>query len=35
MDGGGQLLQQHVEDARRLAGILRLCSETDVPQALL
>ncbi|NYV73731.1 hypothetical protein [Streptomyces sp. UH6] len=30
-DGGDQLLQQHIEDAHQLAGVLRLCIEKDVP----
>ncbi|MEV6163405.1 hypothetical protein AB0L71_16000 [Streptomyces sp. NPDC052052] len=30
-----QLLQQHIEDARQLAGVLRLCVEKDVPLAFL
>ncbi|MFF0561388.1 hypothetical protein [Streptomyces sp. NPDC004266] len=34
-ESGDQLLQQHIEDARRLAGILRLCIEKDVPLAFL
>ncbi|MGW0846729.1 hypothetical protein ACWD26_42745 [Streptomyces sp. NPDC002787] len=34
-EGGDQLLQQHIEDARRLAGILRVCIEKDVPLAFL
>lgn len=35
LQGGDQLLQQHIEDARQLAGVLRLCIEKDVPLALL
>ncbi|MFD9622887.1 hypothetical protein ACFWB2_37400 [Streptomyces virginiae] len=34
-EGGDQLLQQHIEDARQLAGVLRLCIEKDVPLAFL
>ncbi|GAA0270913.1 hypothetical protein GCM10010302_05580 [Streptomyces polychromogenes] len=34
-EGGGQLLQQHIADARQLAGVLRLCIEKDVPLAFL
>ncbi|MFD8260545.1 hypothetical protein ACFV19_16765 [Streptomyces griseoluteus] len=34
-EGGDQLLPQHIEDARRLAGILRLCTEKGVPPAFL
>ncbi|MFB7868030.1 hypothetical protein [Streptomyces sp. NPDC056069] len=34
-EGGDQLLQQHIEDAHQLAGILRLCIEKDVPLAFL
>ncbi|MFE3558551.1 hypothetical protein ACFXKW_27385 [Streptomyces sp. NPDC059193] len=34
-EGGDQLLQQHIEDARQLAGILRLCIENHVPLAFL
>ncbi|MFB7939562.1 hypothetical protein [Streptomyces sp. NPDC056049] len=34
-EGGDQLLQQHIEDACQLAGILRLCVEKDVPLAFL
>ncbi|MFE6834795.1 hypothetical protein ACFVFI_08115 [Streptomyces sp. NPDC057705] len=34
-EGGDQLLQQHIKDARQLAGILRLCVEKDVPLAFL
>ncbi|MER7468396.1 hypothetical protein [Streptomyces sp. NPDC097981] len=30
-EGGDQLLQQHIEDARQLAGVLRLCMEKSVP----
>ncbi|KAB1978622.1 hypothetical protein [Streptomyces triticiradicis] len=30
-----QLLQQHIEDARQLASVLRLCIEKDVPLAFL
>ncbi|MFJ2598934.1 hypothetical protein [Streptomyces erythrochromogenes] len=30
-EGGDQVLQQHIEDARHLAGILRLCIKKDVP----
>ncbi|MGW1278866.1 hypothetical protein ACWD4V_18185 [Streptomyces tsukubensis] len=33
--GGDQLLQQHIEDARQLAGVLRLCIEKGVPLAFL
>ncbi|MGW4506845.1 hypothetical protein ACWENO_19635 [Streptomyces sp. NPDC004436] len=29
------LLQQHIEDARQLAGVLRLCIEKDVPLSFL
>ncbi|MFD7964335.1 hypothetical protein ACFV5J_26405 [Streptomyces zaomyceticus] len=32
---GGDLLQQHIKDARRLAGILRLCIEKGVPLVFL
>ncbi|MFD9392079.1 hypothetical protein ACFWBB_15545 [Streptomyces sp. NPDC060000] len=32
-EGGDQLLQQHIEDARQLAGVLRLCIEKDIPLA--
>ncbi|MFG3384237.1 hypothetical protein [Streptomyces sp. NPDC047999] len=34
-EGNDQLLRQHVEDARQLAGVLRLCIEKDVPLAFL
>ncbi|MFH8474569.1 hypothetical protein [Streptomyces sp. NPDC018000] len=34
-EGGDQLLQQHIEDARQLAGVLRLCIEKNVPLAFL
>ncbi|MFD5254656.1 hypothetical protein ACFWM5_17665 [Streptomyces bobili] len=34
-EGGDQLLQQHIADARQLAGVLRLCVEKDVPLAFL
>ncbi|WP_338120131.1 hypothetical protein [Streptomyces agglomeratus] len=34
-EGGDQLLQQHIEDARQLAGVLRLCIDKDVPLAFL
>ncbi|MFF9090787.1 hypothetical protein ACF1BE_31270 [Streptomyces sp. NPDC014991] len=30
-----QLLQQHIEDARQLTDVLRLCIEKDVPLAFL
>ncbi|MFJ2823513.1 hypothetical protein ACIO7M_20700 [Streptomyces toxytricini] len=30
-----QLLQQHIEDARQLAGVLRICIEKDVPLVFL
>ncbi|MGW5132627.1 hypothetical protein [Streptomyces sp. NPDC004135] len=32
---GDQLLRQHIEDARQLARVLRLCIEKDVPLAFL
>jgi hypothetical protein len=34
-EGGDQLLQQHIEDARQLAGVLLLCMEKDVPLVFL
>ncbi|WP_328946816.1 hypothetical protein OG259_40435 [Streptomyces sp. NBC_00250] len=34
-EGGDQLLQQHIKDARQLAGILRLCIEKSVPLVFL
>ncbi|HLU98435.1 MAG TPA: hypothetical protein VKZ89_16500 [Thermobifida alba] len=34
-EGGDRLLRQHVEDARRLAGVLRFCIGKDVPLAFL
>ncbi|MFI8194704.1 hypothetical protein ACIF8T_39410 [Streptomyces sp. NPDC085946] len=34
-EGGDQLLQQHIEDGRQLAGVLRLCIEKNVPLAFL
>ncbi|MGW0860737.1 hypothetical protein [Streptomyces sp. NPDC002690] len=34
-EGGDQLFQQHNQDARQLAGVLRLCIEKDVPLAFL
>lgn len=34
-EGNNQLLQQHIEDARQLTGVLRLCIEKDVPLAFL
>ncbi|MFG2296294.1 hypothetical protein [Streptomyces sp. NPDC048603] len=34
-EGPDQFLQQHMEDAYRLAGVLRLCTEKDVPLAFL
>ncbi|WP_330480000.1 hypothetical protein [Streptomyces sp. NBC_00724] len=34
-EGGNQRLQQHIEDARQLAGVLRLCIEKDVPLTFL
>ncbi|MGW2279334.1 hypothetical protein [Streptomyces sp. NPDC001770] len=34
-EGGDQLLRQHIEDARRLAGVLRLCIEKHVPLIFL
>ncbi|MEV8350908.1 hypothetical protein ACFVTT_38990 [Streptomyces niveus] len=34
-EGGDPLLQQHIEDARRLAGVLRLCIERGVPLVFL
>ncbi|MFE7356304.1 hypothetical protein ACFU8Q_24745 [Streptomyces sp. NPDC057543] len=34
-EGGDQLLRQHIEDAGRLAGVLRLCIEKGVPLAFL
>ncbi|MEU5769600.1 hypothetical protein ABZ782_27145 [Streptomyces asoensis] len=32
---GDHLLQEHIEDARRLTDVLRLCIEKDVPLAFL
>ncbi len=32
---GGDQLFRHIEDARRLAGVLRLCVEKDVPLGFL
>ncbi|MFF1360019.1 hypothetical protein [Streptomyces sp. NPDC058297] len=34
-EGGDELLQQHIEDARQLADVLRLCIEKDVPLVFL
>ncbi|MBO1332565.1 hypothetical protein [Streptomyces sp. VRA16 Mangrove soil] len=34
-EGSGQILQRHIEDARQLAGVLRLCIEKDVPLLFL
>lgn len=34
-EGSDQLLQQHIEDARQLADVLRLCIEKDLPLAFL
>jgi|1185.fasta_scaffold911065_1 hypothetical protein len=34
-EGSDQFLQQHIEDARHLAGVLRLCIEKDVPLVFL
>lgn len=34
-EGSDQFLQQHMEDARQLASVLRLCIEKDVPPAFL
>ncbi|MFE5111944.1 hypothetical protein [Streptomyces sp. NPDC056663] len=34
-ESSAQRLQQHIEDARQLAGVLRLCIEKDVPLAFL
>lgn len=34
-EGNDQLPRQHIEDARQLAGVLRLCIEKDVPLAFL
>ncbi|MET8771101.1 hypothetical protein [Streptomyces sp. NPDC004658] len=34
-EGGDQLLQRQVEDARQLAGVLRHCIEKDVPLVFL
>ncbi|MEV5205393.1 hypothetical protein [Streptomyces sp. NPDC053720] len=34
-EGIDQRLQQHIEDARQLAIVLRLCIEKDVPLAFL
>ncbi|TFE50448.1 hypothetical protein E3E14_14050 [Streptomyces sp. ICN441] len=34
-EGDDQLLRQHIDDARQLAGVLRLCIENDVPLAFL
>ncbi|MER5688383.1 hypothetical protein [Streptomyces sp. NPDC002205] len=34
-EGSGHRLQQHIEDARQLAGVLRLCIEKHVPLAFL
>ncbi|MGW6507251.1 hypothetical protein ACWGCP_06805 [Streptomyces niveus] len=34
-EGSDPLLQQHIEDARRLTGVLRLCTEKGVPLAFL
>ncbi|WP_329406038.1 hypothetical protein OG802_00500 [Streptomyces sp. NBC_00704] len=34
-EGDDQLLRQHIEPARRLAGVLLLCIEKDVPLAFL
>ncbi|MFG2987272.1 hypothetical protein ACGFYQ_39565 [Streptomyces sp. NPDC048258] len=34
-EGGDQPLQQHIEDVRQLADILRLCIKKNVPLAFL
>ncbi|WP_406016191.1 hypothetical protein OG520_38140 [Streptomyces sp. NBC_00984] len=34
-EGNDALLQQHIEDACQLAGVLRLCIEKDVPLLFL
>ncbi|WP_406423629.1 hypothetical protein OHA59_49590 [Streptomyces sp. NBC_01589] len=34
-DGDDTLLHEHIEDARQLAGILRLCIEKNVPLLFL
>ncbi|MGV9316564.1 hypothetical protein ACWDR0_30925 [Streptomyces sp. NPDC003691] len=34
-EDGDQLLQQHIEDARKLAAALRVCVEKEVPLAFL
>ncbi len=34
-EGGDQPLRQHIEDASKLAGVLRLCIEKGVPLAFL
>lgn len=34
-EGSDPLLQQHIEDARWLTGVLRLCTEKGVPLAFL
>ncbi|WP_435125645.1 hypothetical protein [Actinacidiphila sp. bgisy144] len=34
-EGSDQLLQQHIEDARQLAAVLRLCIQKDVPLVFL
>ncbi|MET9699549.1 hypothetical protein ABZY31_21850 [Streptomyces sp. NPDC006529] len=34
-EGSDQLLQQHIEDARQLASVLRLCVDKDVPLVFL
>ncbi|MFE6410096.1 hypothetical protein ACFVOR_24550 [Streptomyces sp. NPDC057837] len=34
-EGSDQLLRQHIEDARQLADVLRLCPEKHVPLAFL
>ncbi|GAA2621897.1 hypothetical protein [Streptomyces tubercidicus] len=34
-EGSDRFLQQHIEDARQLAGVMRLCIEKGVPLAFL
>ncbi|MCX4970864.1 hypothetical protein OHA98_40215 [Streptomyces sp. NBC_00654] len=34
-EGGDQLLQQHIKDARQLASVLRLCIDKNVPLVFL
>ncbi|MFD5065301.1 hypothetical protein [Streptomyces sp. NPDC058394] len=34
-EDGDQRLQQHIEDARQLVGVLRLCIEKNVPLVFL